>query len=1035
MTSPKAVANIKEFDTKLKQFEKQQEEENLHLIKQKTNSRPNNNDKVSNYPGKSESILKCTIISNLIERGLKLKNEMSKSTSNLALNEHYYTDDFTFLNEATNDTSFGNISSANFNDISRLSDPLHDPSMLSALIYQRMANEDNETSKYDTSVCEDAELRELLAPSNLSLLSSHHDQPIKLTSNNQNLPKQSKTLCSKSLSPFSRNRSISRSSLSSNFSDDDNDTTQSTRFNNSNRVSFEIQSSDGEHSTLNPNEQLHCMDILSPQRISLLNLVQISKLSINKLCFFATWSLNSLLLDRKQQTPISKSITTTSTNSKSKPPLASKQKPEFFIEYQFPVVAASSSREPPAHLMATQVMRVNAKRVRVAVEDTVQFEHEADYAVLFNSSSLETWWRSAIVFKIYCRLSAVSTTTTCLTNSTNQPPSLIGQARLSLRNALKSRNFKLYKKLAVLDQHDGNGRRRIGTLHVSIELTSDMKEFKVGLVKLKNAENKQTTCISRSPSIPATQQHQQHQQLYSHSMPLISSCKTVVNNIEKQTELPTMNEAFNLPIQMYMSISEGRGFVLAPTDSATEPTASIYLVCRLFWCRETVRFETATNKSNTQFCWTLNLSFLLRPSVIKKMRNNFMVIEAWQKMPSPSGMKSAAALTDVLIGMIKLPLHEFYLRFEGLLNCGLKEFLHDPSAQPVVGVDGWCTSLDPFTGRKSGEINALLAMGSSDQILNLQKYMFDKARIKFNAIAATTQQDGGVAVKPAFVEKPKKSMEHMFTFNIDAIKVHPVRTNSGNEFVLDETDYYVKYMFPSLNCVTGSYAFKSYAASTRLNTHFSCKQEHRFVLELSQSIQTELADLLQKQGSAKKVNFEVWSKSYFPNLREKLVGVGELALDRLLTVVDNASHSDGDGLCFNNKTFIVPLVQVDGDDDKVTSLMSSDKYCGQLFVTIDYKFEEFVITGNNKYVNLVGDQAEEINVNNNSVCLSVGVLRANGLKSAIRNAVAKNNSNCESSAKSFFNFEESKVFVKFGLGFLNQHKVNSFMLKQHFKCA
>ena len=131
----------------------------------------------------------------------------------------------------------------------------------------------------------------------------------------------------------------------------------------------------------------------------------------------------------------------------------------------------------------------------------------------------------------------------------------------------------------------------------------------------------------------------------------------------------------------------------------------------------------------------------------------------------------------------------------------------------------------------------------------------------------------------------------------------------------------------------------------------------------------------------------------------------------------------------------MPLVQVDGDDDKVTSLMSSDKYCGQLFVTIDYKFEEFVITGNNKYVNLVGDQAEEINVNNNSVCLSVGVLRANGLKSAIRNAVAKNNSNCESSAKSFFNFEESKVFVKFGLGFLNQHKVNSFMLKQHFKCA
>ena len=51
---------------------------------------------------------------------------------------------------------------------------------------------------------------------------------------------------------------------------------------------------------------------------------------------------------------------------------------------------------------ATQVMRVVPKRVNKST-DKIFFEHNADYSVLFCSKSLENWWRSHIVFKIYMK--------------------------------------------------------------------------------------------------------------------------------------------------------------------------------------------------------------------------------------------------------------------------------------------------------------------------------------------------------------------------------------------------------------------------------------------------------------------------------------------------------------------------------------------------------------------------------------------------------------------------------------------------------
>ncbi len=858
---------------------------------------------------------------------MRLKNEISKSSSNLASSSII---DYSFIPDHSlpmnNDTSFvynDYTTTTNLNDVSRLSDPLHDPNMLSVLMYNNETHHLTNVTQLNVGEDDDdEELRDLLNPPSNKLL-THNELPVKLKNSN------SSPLKSKSLSCFHNNNNRSFSAAASSDEDENKKSL--------NRVSFEIQSSDGESNTsLNVLLNSSCLDSLSPHRISLLNLVQIAKLKINKMCFFSSLSINSLLDKLNNST-----TSTKATNSKSKPPIAIKKldfAQLFFIEYQFPVLAHGRDSTTTT-TSATQVMRANAKRAKD--EDTVLFEHEADYSVLFNSSSLETWWRSGIVFKIYCRTNQLSSTNSAV-------PIQVAQARLSLKNALKSKNFKLYKKLAINDHSQQNltGNKRIGTLHVSIELNSDIREFLTNLKKLEANE------------INQNRKTQTHRPKRDDSLEIAPQLAPLVSIHRDESAAAS----FSFPVQIYLSINDGRDF-------CTTDLKNIYLICRLFWCKEKVKFEP----QNKKFNWTLNMSYLLNNTLIENMRHNFMIIEVWE-------MKRSENQNGSLIGTCKLPLHEFYLRFSDQ-----RSFAKD-STQSIIGVDGWLNVNDIFSGNKSGELNVLLAIGSPDQILDLQKHLFDKAKIKSHSKPTLN--------KNSTFEEPVKSSftEHSFTFNVDNIKIHPVRNDN---VLLDEADFYIRYNFPSLNTPNdlSQNTSKQYILSTRLNPAHNYRQENRFCTE---NVQNEL----HKMFPHNKIMFEIWSKSYFPNLREKLIGKGELSIEKLISLIENVNQ---DEINFNNRSFIIPLMEL-SDGTKNTQ----DKYIGQLFMTIDYKYE--VLTSNTIIKANLNQEDNDISDNSNSVCLNIGVLRANGLRSAIKNLITKQN-NCQS--HNYFTYEDTKIYVKF----------------------
>lgn len=327
---------MNEFYTKYELFEKQQQQ-----LNNKNSNLFNSSSYVNTF--EDDTIQKETnknpIISSLIERGLKLKQEMIKSSNtNLPFTnlndisfyesptkqqpiicssthkEHFEvsspikTNFMSFLNPKFNfNPDDENVD--DLNDISRLSDPLHDPQLLSALIYDHPNDSTIKSLGFmpaiEPSLDQDQELKDLLEPPDL--LDRYLN---KKTNLNNKIPK-----------PIKLNQNFSRSSVSS--SDDD----ELDNSKNPVRVSFELQSSDGEGSVCNEK----CIETLSPERISLLNLIQIAKLKIDKLGFFTNMPVTKLVdrinkIEQQQQAHLqSYQNSTKSTSSKSKPPIAIKK--------------------------------------------------------------------------------------------------------------------------------------------------------------------------------------------------------------------------------------------------------------------------------------------------------------------------------------------------------------------------------------------------------------------------------------------------------------------------------------------------------------------------------------------------------------------------------------------------------------------------------------------------------------------------------------------------------------------------------------
>ena len=156
------------------------------------------------------------------------------------------------------------------------------------------------------------------------------------------------------------------------------------------------------------------------------------------------------------------------------------------------------------------------------------------------------------------------------------------------------------------------------------------------------------------------------------------------------------------------------------------------------------------------------------------MHKNFVIIELWDK--------KIAGPSDQLIGLTKIPLEQFFISHK---DKQISQVLLR-AQYPVISADSWLSIIDPFTSttKFSGEIQVLLAMGTSDQITAVQ-------------VAHSSADSFPSLTNPKIPRIPDHQssslIEHHFEIMIENIN----GLRAFESMVWGESDCFIQYLFPT----------------------------------------------------------------------------------------------------------------------------------------------------------------------------------------------------------------------------------------------
>ncbi|XP_022100363.1 C2 domain-containing protein 3-like isoform X2 [Acanthaster planci] len=449
----------------------------------------------------------------------------------------------------------------------------------------------------------------------------------------------------------------------------------------------------------------------------------------------------------------------------------------------------------------------------------------------------------------------------------------------------------------------------------------------------------------------------------------------------------------------------GVGAGISGLGGRDQTTRNTYLVCRLFWSDDSVRSNVCWGTTEPDYNFTQVSPVLLTPSLLERARNNCMVIEVWDKKTS--------AQNDQLVGIAKLPLHQFYMSFRDDRIAGtlLK------SQYPVVAVDNYVNIIDPFTGVQYGQLKVLLALGSSEQISALQRLKCDKDAIDTRPLRPGHYLERGEAVTKNRAERESSQdelVEHIFEVVVEGIQCLPQLEDT----VWGEADCFVRYHFPSQSPPRGPpYGTLTVPVGPVLTPHqtpttlctpdptFHDVSRHRLQLPRGTPVQRELLTACAGVGGgAGGIPFEVWCRYYYPNIRDQVVAKTSLPLAKLCAMVTMQRRGEP-----SVQTFSLPLRLQHPDQDSLTKeQLAKLQDAGLLDVTINYR-HSIVQTG--------GTVPRSTETGGPQVCLSVGILRACGLKSAAV-SLAQFDSSLQYPSEVGVN-----AYVKMELSFLSKQEV------------
>ncbi|XP_053791648.1 C2 domain-containing protein 3 isoform X1 [Vidua chalybeata] len=625
----------------------------------------------------------------------------------------------------------------------------------------------------------------------------------------------------------------------------------------------------------------------------------------------------------------------------------------FFVEYHFPVRVSKDGKGLVS--IATEAIRVASSKI---TDDVVKFQQQSVFPVWFGGTMIEHWWGSDLAFKIYMR------------KSTQKKAVAIGSAALQLRRVIEAELLSVSWDIPVEKEGD---HTQVGPLKVSLQLAASSRGLAraaagppapahaLSGAQLALQEPSRTGVDAASP-LCSTRSPQDWQGPGAGGGDVAQPPRPAPAAAARDAETcRAPAEEDGLLLHVLLMVPDGKDFL---AEGCGLPTScNVYLNCKLLSTEEATRSAVVWGTAQPAFNFSQVMPFSLTSKRLEQLKNNVMIIEAWNKLGGPG--------CDKLLGLVKLPLHQFYMSFK---DPKISHLLLQ-AQYPVVAVDGHVPVMDVFTGSTSGRLRVTLAMGSADQIVALQRLKTGEGM----APPATPRPPHSLdhpATKPTVQLEPEGEdlMEHVFEIHVESVKgLTPLQST-----VWGEADCYIQYYFPVQEADCGALqgpgldedgiTLKPFRTATTLcvpDPVFNDEHHHSLLAPADVPVQRLLVSAFMAPGAAGGgIQFEVWCRYYYPNVRDQLVAKGALPLSRLCAMV-TLQHREEIGI----QTFNLPLVPR-ADSSEEFHLRSS----GLLDVSVRYQRSMKTAAG----------------ITAQAVSLSVRIHRAAGLQAAARAVAQKN---------------------------------------------
>uniref|UniRef100_A0A663LJU7 C2 domain containing 3 centriole elongation regulator n=1 Tax=Athene cunicularia TaxID=194338 RepID=A0A663LJU7_ATHCN len=687
----------------------------------------------------------------------------------------------------------------------------------------------------------------------------------------------------------------------------------------------------------------------------------VTSLSVDRLALLERIHLARVVIESLKIPPESIQITPRKKSLMGKPPrLASANKCTFFVEYHFPVGASKDAKGQIS--ITTEVIRIASSKI---TDDgkMVRFQQRSVFPVRFGATMIKHWQSSDLAFKIYMR------------KSTQKKPVAVGSAALQLFKVIQSELLTVCCEIPV--EKEG-GQTQVGPLKVSLELAADNKDFTPTAARSAVAAQRVPAHAVRSPRLEFQEPSKKSLNAENPSCSKLSgedswTTGTALRNVTQPPQAAPTTIACNLMTQITASkedglllhvllmVPDGKDFVAE--DYGLHSSCNVYLNCKLLSTEEATRSAVVWGTTQPAFNFSQVMPFSLTSKHLERLKNNVMIIEAWNKMGSPG--------CDRLLGLVKLPLHQFYISFK---DPKISHLLLQ-AQYPVVAVDCYMPVIDVFTGSRSGSLRVILAMGSADQIVALQRLKNEEGMVPpITQRPSHALDPPPTKLTPHLDQEGEDLMEHVFEIHVESVKgLTPLQST-----VWGEADCYVQYYFPVQEAGCGALQgtelhedgikLKSFCTATTLcvpDPVFNDEHHHSLLVPAAVPVQRLLVSAFMTSGVAGGgIQFEVWCRYYYPNVRDQMVAKGTLPLSRLCALV-TMQHREEIGI----QTFNLPLVPRT-DSSEEFNLRPS----GLLDVSVRY--QRSVKTA-------AGKTAQ-------AVSLSVQIHRAAGLQAAARAVAQKN---------------------------------------------